>query len=458
MRFDIVTIFPEYFDSLKLSLLGKAEAKGVLDFSVSNLRDWAEGRHLSVDDTPYGGGAGMVMRADVWGRALKEIFSKPLRGAKTKRILAVPTPSGIPLTQGRAEELAATAGQIVFACGRYEGIDNRIMDHYQVDPKIELWQFSLGDYVLNGGEVATMAAIEAIARLAEGFMGNPDSLQEESHSGIGLLEYPVFTKPLQWENHRVPAVLLGGNHADIQRWRRDQSLFKTYQNRPDIIAKIDPKNFDSEDRAVLAAAGFLATASSRCRFFEPEPEAAPAISELAQSLFPNACPDFLDEGDIADFVTEKLGVEQVELWLKAEQYRVLVAEIETETGWELVGYCLFEKPLAGRKVPEIAHYRITTAATAYISKCYIKPGYYGSGVAFALMEIGMARLSRQAPDISRFLLGTNSYNRGAQKFYKKLGFSRRGTRSFKVGNQDCRDVLMVRELTTRPIRHWAQNM
>ena len=186
MRFDLISIFPDYFAPLRLSLMGKAEDVGLVQLQAHDLLEWATGKHRSVDDTPYGGGAGMVMRADVWARALDEVLAIPLAErdgngtpASSRRILAIPTPSGTPLTQARVEELAH-ADQIVVACGRYEGIDARVAEHYR-GAGVEVVEFSIGDYVLNGGEVAAMVLTEAVARLLEGFMGNPDSLVEESH-------------------------------------------------------------------------------------------------------------------------------------------------------------------------------------------------------------------------------------------------------------------------------------
>ena len=195
MRIDVVTIFPGYLDALALSLVGKARDTGLLDLRVHDLRDFTHDRHRTVDDTPYGGGAGMVMRPEPWGEALDAI---DVAGAT----VVVPTPSGTVFRQAMARELA-TRDRLVFACGRYEGIDQRVLDH--VAARAELVEVSLGDYVLNGGEVAALAVIEAVARLLPGFMGNPASLVEESHEG-GLLEYPVFTKPASWRGLDVPPV------------------------------------------------------------------------------------------------------------------------------------------------------------------------------------------------------------------------------------------------------------
>ena len=260
MRFDLISIFPDYFAPLRLSLMGKAEDAGLVHLQAHDLRDWATGKHRSVDDTPYGGGAGMVMRADVWARALDDVLSVPLADgvdegatASPRRILAIPTPSGTPLTQPRVEDLAR-ADQIIVACGRYEGIDARVAEHYR-SVGVEVVEFSIGDYVLNGGEVAAMVLTEAVARLLDGFMGNPDSLVEESHSGAGLLEYPVFTKPREFRSLEIPEVLLGGNHAAIERWRRDRAIEKTARVRPDLALSLDASSLTREDRAMLARCG-----------------------------------------------------------------------------------------------------------------------------------------------------------------------------------------------------------
>ncbi len=260
MRFDLISIFPDYFAPLTLSLMGKAEDAGLVTLAAHDLRQWATGKHRSVDDTPYGGGAGMVMRADVWARALDDALATPLAcenaqaaAASCRRVLAIPTPSGTPLTQPVVEDLAR-ADQIIVACGRYEGIDARVAEHYR-GAGVEVVEFSIGDYVLNGGEVAAMVLTEAVARLLDGFMGNPDSLVEESHSGAGLLEYPVFTKPREFRSLEIPEVLLGGNHAAIERWRRDRAIEKTAAVRPDLALELRAESLGREDRATLAACG-----------------------------------------------------------------------------------------------------------------------------------------------------------------------------------------------------------
>lgn len=246
MRIDVVSIFPEYLAPLDLSLVGKARTGGLLDLRVHDLRDWTTDRHRTVDDTPFGGGAGMVMRPDVWGAALDELLDEDAH-------LLVPTPSGEPFTQRTAEALADET-HLVLACGRYEGIDARVAEHYRSRGRVT--EFSLGDYVLNGGEVAALVVVEAVARLLPGVVGNPESLVEESHGAAGLLEYPVYTKPPAWAGLEVPDVLLSGHHARIARWRRDTALRRTAARRPDLIAALAVDELDAHDLATLATLGW----------------------------------------------------------------------------------------------------------------------------------------------------------------------------------------------------------
>ena len=227
MRIDIVTIFPEFFSVLDLSLLGRARQSGLIDVVAHDLRDFTHDRHRTVDDTPYGGGAGMVMKPEPWGEALDAIVGDGASDA----LLIVPSPAGEPFTQAIARELA-TEQHLVFACGRYEGIDQRVVDHYAGRMRVRL--ISLGDYVLNGGEVAVMAMIEAAGRLVPGVVGNPESLVEESHED-GLLEYPSYTKPAVWRDLEVPPVLLSGHHGAIAAWRREQQLERTRRVRPELL-------------------------------------------------------------------------------------------------------------------------------------------------------------------------------------------------------------------------------
>ena len=224
MKIEILSIFPDYFGPLGLSLAGKAQEKGLLEVLVHDLREWAQDRHRTVDDTPYGGGAGMVMKPEPWGDALDAVLGP----AST---LVVTTPSGERLTQAVAAELAGR-DHLVFACGRYEGIDQRVVDAYSDSHDVR--EISIGDYVLNGGEAAALVIVESVIRLVPGFMGNPASLVEESHAD-GLLEYPVYTKPAVWRGHEVPAVLLSGDHAAIAAWRHQQALRRTADRRPDLV-------------------------------------------------------------------------------------------------------------------------------------------------------------------------------------------------------------------------------
>lgn len=268
MRVDVVTIFPEYLAPLELSLVGRARAAGLLDLRVHDLRTWTSDRHRTVDDTPLGGGAGMVMRPDVWGAALDELLAlgptdpggREPRDADDASAppadveLLVPTPSGEPFTQRTAERLAGVA-RLVVACGRYEGIDARVAEHYRTRG-VRVTEVSLGDYVLNGGEVAALVVVEAVARLLPGVVGNPQSLVEESHGVAGLLEYPVYTRPPVWRDEEAPTVLLSGHHANIARWRRDRALERTASRRPDLVRALDPSALDRHDRATLLACGW----------------------------------------------------------------------------------------------------------------------------------------------------------------------------------------------------------
>ncbi|MFB7842290.1 tRNA (guanosine(37)-N1)-methyltransferase TrmD [Microbacterium sp. NPDC056052] len=234
MRIDVVSIFPSYFDGLTLSLLGKARDSGILDLNVHDLRDWTSDRHRTVDDTPYGGGAGMVMKPEPWGLALDQLAAEPARttGAPEGRpTIIFPSPAGEVFRQSTARELADRE-HLIFGCGRYEGIDERVFEEAAELGEVRL--ISLGDYVLNGGEVAVMAMVEAIGRLIPGVVGNPESLVEESHED-GLLEYPSYTKPSVWRDREVPPILLSGNHGAIAAWRRAQQIERTRRRRPDLL-------------------------------------------------------------------------------------------------------------------------------------------------------------------------------------------------------------------------------
>ncbi|MDR2974323.1 MAG: tRNA (guanosine(37)-N1)-methyltransferase TrmD [Propionibacteriaceae bacterium] len=230
MRLDYITIFPDYFSALNVSLVGKAIETGLLGVGVHDLRQWTHDLHRTVDDTPVGGGAGMVMKPEPWGEALDDL----LAADHGRSCLIITSPSGEPFTQAQAADLASY-DRLLFACGRYEGIDARVAQW--AAKSVEVRELSLGDYVLNGGEVAALAMTEAVVRLLPGVIGNPESLAEESYSGSleHLLEYPVYTKPASWRGLDVPEILLSGHHAKIAQWRHDQAEELTRRRRPDLL-------------------------------------------------------------------------------------------------------------------------------------------------------------------------------------------------------------------------------
>lgn len=274
MRIDVLSIFPEYLEPLKLSLIGKAVTDGLLSLQVTDPREFATDRHRTVDDTPYGGGAGMVMKPEPWAQALETVVRAGAgagRAASSRPVLVVPSPAGEVFTQEVAYELAEEE-HLVFACGRYEGIDERFIDWARDEVRVR--PLSLGDYVLNGGEVAVLAMVEAVTRLIPGVIGNPESLAEESHTG-GLLEYPVYTKPAQWRERTVPDTLLSGHHGRIARWRRDQQLVRTARRRPDMVLALDPATLDLADLAVLAEEGFTVVGGQWRRCDRTTPQGAP---------------------------------------------------------------------------------------------------------------------------------------------------------------------------------------
>ena len=243
MRVDIVTIFPDYLSPLTLSLVGKARERGLLDVRLHDLRSFTDDVHRSVDDTPYGGGPGMVMRPEPWGEALDAMT----RDADVLPLLIVPTPAGVPFTQARAEAYAQETW-LAFACGRYEGIDYRVVDDARRRMRVD--ELSIGDYVLGGGEAAALVVLEAVVRLLPWVVGNAESLVDESHVA-GLLEGPAYTKPPSWRGLDVPAVLTSGNHAQIARWRRDQALRRTAERRPDLLAALGAETDSDPDAAVI---------------------------------------------------------------------------------------------------------------------------------------------------------------------------------------------------------------
>ena len=304
MKIDIVSVFPEYFEVLNLSLLGKAQTKGLVEVTAHNLRDWTHDVHHSVDDTPVGGGAGMVMKPEVWSECLDELLqlqpatientekmeniedsadscdtcdsdnsatvAVPAESGNSEKtdtvpatdrpVLIFPNPSAPLFTQQDATELSH-ANHLLFGCGRYEGYDARIPQYYRAQG-VDVREYSIGDYVLNGGEVAVSVMLEAITRLLPGFMGNAESIVEESYTGENaLLEHRQYTKPAEWRGIKVPDVLLSGNHAKVDRFRRDEALQKTDELRPDLIEALDCTKLDKADRKTLMALGWEVSAT-----------------------------------------------------------------------------------------------------------------------------------------------------------------------------------------------------
>ena len=334
MRLDVITIFPEYLDPLRHALLGKAIEKNILQVGVHNLRDWATDVHKSVDDTPYGGGPGMVMKPEVWGPALDDIAvgvaDAPLlesaqphlikssdadvhgggdqEGVDKKPLLIVPTPAGKPFTQDMARAWSAE-NHIVFACGRYEGIDQRVIDDAARRYRVE--EVSIGDYVLIGGEVAVLVIAEAIVRLIPGVLGNTRSHEEDSFSD-GLLEGPSYTKPRTWRGHSVPDVLFSGNHALVDRWRRDQSLLRTASRRPDLIDALRASGgLNSADESVLDK-----IAAARPVRVSLNVLLTPAEWVRSQALLP----------DVEGFTVESVDAEEMSGFCEAEN--MLVAQYQ----------------------------------------------------------------------------------------------------------------------------------
>lgn len=455
MRFDILSVFPEFFSVLSLSLVGKAQSKGILSLGIHDLRSWTSDRHNTVDEPPAGGGAGMVMKADVWGKALDDLLlSTP--SDPNDIVLAIPTPSGVRLTQRHLENLAASARQIVLCCGRYEGIDARVAEYYRTRG-VRVFEYSLGDYVLNGGEVASVALIEGVARLLPGMVGNPQSLVEESHSVAGLLEYPVYTRPMKWRGLDVPEVLLSGDHGKIARFRRDQAIERTLDRRSDMIDVLDNSQLDSADKAVLASGGYVA------RLDREHPERvnvslgniaeAGQLAEFARSTWPDAAPAGIARADIDAYIDAHLNEEKFREYLADPHYVVMCARGENG----ICGYTLSIVPdgdgVAGEDEGAPVDTRLSEGERhgplVELSKFYIHPDYRSSGLAHMLWQATQASVaSRIEPNWQRpyIWLGTNKKNKRAQKAYKRLGFSRVGQRVFYVGDQPNYDVVFARVL------------
>jgi len=275
MRIDVVTIFPEYLAPLNVSLIGKAAERGLLDFHLHELREWTHDVHRTVDDSPYGGGPGMVMKPEPWGLALDAVAEAGAADGHGRPTLVVPTPSGRPFTQAKAAELAGRSW-LVFAPARYEGIDRRVIDG--AAERFEVEELSIGDYVLAGGEVAVLVMVEAIGRLLPGVLGNSESAQDDSFAAgamANLLEGPVYTKPAQWRGRPVPEVLASGNHAAIARWRREAAFARTAAHRPELLALTDPGTLTKKDLAALAELGWIVDGGRLVAPPDPEPDNGP---------------------------------------------------------------------------------------------------------------------------------------------------------------------------------------
>jgi tRNA (guanine37-N1)-methyltransferase len=374
MRIDVISIFPDYLAPLGLSLPGKAQESGLLDVRVHDLRDWAHDRHRTVDDTPYGGGAGMVMKPEPWGEALDAVLQTDRASRPT---LVVPTPSGEPFTQAVAADLA-TREHLVFACGRYEGIDQRVMD--DAASRMEVRELSIGDYVLNGGEVAALAIVEAVVRLLPGFMGNAESLAEESYAA-GLLEYPVFTKPAGWRGHQVPDVLLSGDHARIAEWRQAEAVRRTAERRPDLAhpsSAVDVGGLAGEIRlAVPSDAGELLTLQRACWVQEQQANPGVRIPPLHE--------------DLAD----------MQAWM--QEWTTLVLRV----AGRLVGAA------RGRREGE----------TWDVGRVMTAPDLQGRGVG----RLMLAAIEEAAPnDVTGYVLFTGAGSERNIRMYKRAGYRLRG--------------------------------
>jgi tRNA (guanine37-N1)-methyltransferase len=371
VRIDLVSIFPAYFDALDLSLAGKARDAGLLDVRVHDLRTWAHDRHRTVDDTPYGGGAGMVMKPEPWGEALDAVEIGP-SGAT----LVVPTPAGTRFTQRVASDLAGRE-HLVFACGRYEGIDERVAE--DAAGRFEVMELSLGDYVLNGGEVAALAICEAVVRLVPGFMGNAASLVEESHED-GLLEAPVYTKPASWRCLDVPPVLLSGDHGAIARWRHEQSVRRTAQRRPDLVSPSVLTDGVELRRVEPADAGELFTLQRACWVQEQQDNPGVPIPALAESF------------------------DDVRGWLG--DGAVLVAR----SHGRLVG-----------AVRGVLHDGVW-----HVGRLMVAPDLQGGGLGRRLLEA----VEAEAPtDVTSYALFTGAGSKRNQRMYKKAGYRLAGSPS-----------------------------
>lgn len=386
MRIDVFSIFPTYLEPLDLSLIGKAQTEGKLDLRVHDLRQWTHDRHRTVDDTPYGGGAGMVMRPEPWGEALDWLGASGEATSQAVPHLIVPGPAGAVFTQDMAAECAGEPW-LAFACGRYEGIDERVIEEARSSMNVSV--VSLGDYVLNGGEVAAMAMIEAITRLVPGVLGNKESLTEESHTG-GLLEYPAYTKPQHWRGREVPPVLLSGDHQAIKTWRDDQRKQRTLAHRPDLSVSSEPlivegAQLDGSDvdlaLAVPSDAGEILTMARACWLSEARDHDSFGIPALNESL------------------------EDVRAWLT--QWRTWVVR----SNGRLIG------SVRARRAGDLWD----------IGRLMVAPDLQGRGLGKALLAFA----EQAAPeDVTGFSMFTGGHSVANLRMYQRAGYEIRGRSSY----------------------------
>lgn len=375
MRLDVFSIFPEYLAALDVSLVGKAAKTGLLDVRVHDLRDWTHDRHRTVDDTPYGGGAGMVMKPQPWGEAFDEVLAAD--GPSQPRLI-VPTPAGRPFSQDLAYELAAEPW-LAFACGRYEGIDARVAAHAAERMRVD--EVSIGDYVLNGGEVAVLVMVEAIARLLPGVIGNPESLAEESHSGHGLLEYPVYTKPALWRGYDVPEILLSGNHKLIAQWRHDESVRRTAERRPDLLAAWG-SSMAADD-----------VPASQVRVLPATPADAGELLTLQR----------------AAFLTEAQAYGDLSIPPLLESLEECVARFAQGPVW---------KAVAGSRMVGAVQLAIS-GSVGRIGRLMVAPDWQGQGIAAKLLQVA----EKTAPaDVTAYELFTGAESERNLQIYRNAGY------------------------------------
>ncbi|WP_432938585.1 tRNA (guanosine(37)-N1)-methyltransferase TrmD [Kribbella sp. CA-253562] len=375
MRLDVFSIFPEYLAALDLSLVGKAAKSGLLDVRVHDLRDWTHDRHRTVDDTPSGGGAGMVMKPEPWGEALDAVA--PADGPAQPRLI-VPTPAGRPFSQELAYELAAEPW-LAFACGRYEGIDARVAAY--AGERMRVDEISIGDYVLNGGEVAVLVMVEAVARLLPGVIGNPESLAEESHSGDGLLEYPVYTKPTSWRGYDVPEVLLSGNHALIAQWRHEQAVRRTAERRPDLLAAWGGAVAGKDDAGALV-------------------DVLPAVESDAGELLTL---------QRAAYLSEALAYDDLTIPPLLEPLEGMVERIRQGQVW---------KAVAGTRIVGSVHLAVD-GSVGRIGRLMVAPDWQGRGVGTRLLKLA----EQTAPaEVTSYELFTGADSEDNLRLYRRAGY------------------------------------